>query len=94
MEGSQRQGARARLGSVMAKAERVPLEERTTEELEQGLARGIFGARKKPIVEQILQERRREDAATEKRAALIAAWVVGLSSLGILAWGVIEFLWR
>jgi hypothetical protein len=76
-------------------SDKTPLEQRTTEELERGLARGTFGARKKLLVEQILRERRQQEAAAEKKAALIAAWIVALATLGILAWGILEFLlWR
>ena len=43
---------------------KVPIEERSTDELEEGLAKGIFGHRNRPLVELELKRRARAEAKT------------------------------
>lgn len=45
--------------------DKTPLDKRSTEELEKGLAQGVFGEGNKREVERILRERRRRDEAQE-----------------------------
>jgi hypothetical protein len=85
----------------MAETDKKPLEQRTTEELEHGLAQGVFRERKRALVEQILRERRRDDSVAEKKSdarrdrwKLLAYWTAGLAALGTLIWTVYDSLWR
>jgi hypothetical protein len=85
----------------MTDTDKRPLQQRSTQELERGLAQGIFRGRKKPLVEQILLERRREKSTAEKKSAvrrdrwkLLAQWAVALAALGSLVWAARDSLWR
>jgi hypothetical protein len=85
----------------MTDKDKRPLQQRSTQELERGRAQGIFSGRKRSLVEQILQERRRQESTAKKKSAvrrdrwkLLAQWAVALAALGSLVWAARNSLWR